>query len=470
MAFEKFNHIHLQQMLNTIPDGIFITDENGVALWMNDTSTKQLGVPREKLIGKHVDELEKDGLFTPSVTKDVMRERKPISKVQESLNRQYLASGKLVHVPEDNSEFILVQVKDITATVKASLELENAEYLLKKYWDELQKIKNERRKDIQSSIIIGTSKEHEKMMALIDQIAPYDATILLQGETGVGKSLIAKEIHEKSERHAKPFMQINCGAIPENLLESELFGYKKGAFTGASQSGKIGLVSQADGGTLFLDEIAELPVTLQPKILQLVQDKTFIPVGATQTQQVDVRIIAATNEDLHQLIEEKRFREDLYYRLNVVSIHIPALRNRQDDILALLYHYLNVYALKYGKNVTFTEELLDFLQRYNWPGNIRELENMVERFVVTATSNHIDMSALPEKIWQSLSNEESLTHTLSGEDLPTYLERIEKMFIQKAKETHRSTRSAAEFLGLTQSSYMRRLKKYGLTDRDLKQS
>lgn len=454
----------MQHILNSIPDGIFITDKNGVAIWMNDASTKQLGAPREELIGKDVDELEKQGLFTPSVTKDVIKERKPVSKVQESLNRQYLASGKLVHIPTDNTEIIVVQVRDITSTVKASLELENAEYLLKKYWDELQEIKKEQMKDKQRNVIIGTSKEHEKMMTLIDQIAPYDATILLQGETGVGKSFVAKEIHYKSNRSEKPFMHINCSAIPENLIESELFGYKKGAFTGANQAGKKGLVEQADGGTLFLDEIAELPIPLQSKILQLVQDKTFIPVGGTELKQVDIRIIAATNEDLLQLIKEKRFREDLYYRLNVVSIYIPALRERQDDILPLLYHYLNIFALKYGKNVTFTEELLHFLQHYDWPGNIRELENMVERLVVTATTNQIDTISLPEKVLQRIPDEKRTTHTLNGESLPEYLSRIEKMFIEKAQQEFSSTRSAAKFLGLTQSSYMRRLKKYGLTD------
>lgn len=464
MVFKQFTYVHLQQILNSLPDGIFIADQNGVAIWMNDASTKQLGASRSELIGKNVDELERKGFFTPSVTKDVLKERKPVSKVQKSQNRQYLASGKLVHIPPDNTELVVVQVKDITATVRASLELENAEYLLKKYWEELQQMKKEQMKNKQRDVIIGTSKEHEKMMTLIDQIAPYDATVLLQGETGVGKSFVAKEIHYKSDRADQPFMHINCAAIPENLLESELFGYKKGAFTGASHAGKKGLVEQAHGGTLFLDEIAEIPLPLQSKILQLVQDKTFIPIGGTKPKEVDIRIIAATNADLLQMIKEKRFREDLYYRLNVVSITIPPLRERQDDILPLLYHYLNIYALKYGKNVTFTEDLLHFLQHYDWPGNIRELENMVERLVVTATSQQIDTSALPEKVLQRIPENQSVTHTLNGETLPEYLSRIEKMFIQKAQKEFSSTRAAAKFLGLTQSSYMRRLKKYGLTN------
>lgn len=461
MKFDDFNHIHFKQILNSIPDGIFIANDQGKALWMNDTSTKQLGVPRSEVIGKHVDELEKRGLFTPSVTKNVIEERKPISKVQKSLNRQYLASGKIVTISPDKSEFILVQVKDITNTVRASLKLENAEYLLQKYWSELQSMKRKQMKQ-SGNVIIGKSKKHKELMTLIEQIAPYDATILIQGETGVGKSFFAKEIHTKSNRSDKPFLQINCGAIPENLLESELFGYKSGAFTGASSKGKIGLVERANGGTLFLDEIAELPMTLQPKILQLVQDKTYIPVGDTEVKSADIRIIAATNEDLLSLIEEKKFREDLYYRLNVVSLHIPALRERREDILPLVYHYMNVFTLKYGKDVTFDNELLEFLQRYDWPGNIRELENMIERLIVTAMDHRIDTSALPDTLIKYLPKKQSVPDSLNGESLTDYLNKIEKMIIRKARSKYKTTREAAKHLGLSQSSYMRRLKKYNL--------
>lgn len=449
-------------IFNNLQDGIFITDHKGVALWLNDTSTIQLGASRSKLIGKHVDELEKDGFFNPSVTKDVIKKRKTVSKVQESLNRKYLATGKLVTIPGEKTEYILVQVKDITATVKASLKLKKAEDLLKKYWDELQQIKQKQPKPLSKEFIIGTSKKHEQMMNLINQIAQYDATILLQGETGVGKSLIAEEIHLKSNRSNKPFLQINCGAIPETLLESELFGYKKGAFTGANNSGKIGLVESVDGGTLFLDEIAELPIALQPKVLQLVQHKSFIPIGASEVKKVDIRIIAATNENLFELIEERKFREDLYYRLNVVSIHIPALRERKEDIIQLIYHYFNRFTLKYGKNVTLAEELLVALQQYQWPGNIRELENMMERLVVTATSKIIDSASLPEHVLNLTNDDHHVTYTLNGKRLQQYLDNIEKTIIQKAQMEFSSTRKAAQHLGLTQSSYMRRLKKYHL--------
>lgn len=459
MNFSNFKNTHFKQILNAIPDGIFIADHQGVALWMNDTSIKILGVPRNEVIGQHVDVLEKKGLFTPSVTKDVLEERRTISKVQKSLNRQYLAIGTIVSIPENLSEFVLVQIRDITDTVRASLELENAELLLKKYWDELQTIKRQEVKE-SNNLIIGKSKKHQELMTLVNQIAPYDTTILLQGETGVGKSLIANEIHHKSTRSQQPFLQINCGAIPENLLESELFGYRRGAFTGASSKGKVGLVEKADGGTLFLDEISELSISLQSKILQLVQEKTYIPIGNDVEKSVDIRIIAATNEDLFKLIEEKKFRQDLYYRLNVISIQIPSLKERREDILPLIYHYISVFTLKYGKNITFDDDLLDFLQNYHWPGNIRELENMIERLVVTAMDQVVTMSSLPDNVLQGLPNEQNDLDALNGESLPSYLNKIEKNLINKARIKYKTTREAAKHLGLSQSSYMRRLKKY----------
>jgi len=457
-----FKKKYVEKILNNVEDGVFITDHKGVAIWMNNTSLKQLGAPRSKLIGMDVDTLEEAGYFTPSVTKEVIQHGKDISKVQESLNRQYLATGKRLSFQGGEQDLILAQVKDITETVRASLKVEKAEYLLKKYWDELQQVKDKPR-DTGQPLIIGNSQAHDEMMRLIDQIAPYDATILLQGETGVGKSMIAKEIHHRSDRHKAPFMQINCGAIPETLLESELFGYKKGAFTGANQTGKVGLVEKANGGTLFLDEIAELPMTLQPKILQLIQDKTFIPIGATEIEQVDIRIISATNEDLIRKIDEKVFRKDLYYRLNVISVHIPSLRERKSDIIPLLYHYLNVYTIKYGKNITLTDDILQILQYYDWPGNIRELENIVERLVVTTTTNQINIEQLPENIQQLITAIEiPFEEAFDEQNLQQYLEGIEKSIIEKAQIRFSSTRKAAQYLGITQSSYMRRLKKYDL--------
>lgn len=462
MSKKFYEDKHFQHIFNHLKDGIFIADHTGVALWINDTSTRQMGAPRSKVIGKHVTELENNGLFTPSVTKLVLEKKETVTKVQTSKDRQYLATGYLVNIRGEDTKYILVQVKDITETVRASFKLEKAEALIQKYWEELQQIKESQNEKVKNSFIIGKSKKHEEMLDLISRVATVDATILLQGETGVGKSMIAKEIHQRSNRPDKPFIQINCGAIPETLLESELFGYKKGAFTGASSGGKIGLVEKADGGTLFLDEIGELPITLQPKLLQLLQNKSFIPIGSTDVKKVDVRIITATNQDLLQMVKEKRFREDLYYRLNVISVQIPALRERKDDILPLIYHYFDLFKAKYRKTSTLSNKLIEYLQNYSWPGNIRELENMVERLVVTAKSNEIETSALSDKVLEEGHHKEGSYSTLKGQSLPNYLASIEKRIIEEAIKEHQSTRKAAQALGLTQSSLMRRLGKYNL--------
>ncbi|MCS0673558.1 sigma-54-dependent Fis family transcriptional regulator [Cytobacillus firmus] len=463
MSKKFFEDKHFHHMFNHLKDGIFIADHNGIALWINDTSSKQMGAPRSKVIGRSVSDLEKDGLFTPSITNIVLEKRETVTKVQTSKGRQYLATGYFVEIKEDKTRYVLVNVKDITDTVRSSLQLEKAEILLQKYWDELQEMKVKESEKKNNHIIIGNSKKHEEILDLIGRIASLDVTILLTGETGVGKSMIASMIHRRSNRTDKPFIQINCGAIPETLLESELFGYKKGAFTGANSSGKIGLVEKANGGTLFLDEIGELPLTLQPKLLQLVQEKSFFPIGSTELKQVDVRIITATHQSLMEMVQEKRFREDLYYRLNVVSIQIPALRERKDDIIPLVFHYLEQFKTKYRKSTVLGKELIDYLQNYSWPGNIRELENMIERLVVTAKSDIIDKSDLSEKVLREVQkNESGFPPKLNGQSLPGYMEEIEKKLIIDAQKEHNSTRKAAKALGITQSSLIRRLQKYNL--------
>lgn len=462
MGKKFFEDPHFHQIFNHLKDGIFIADHNGVALWINDTSTKQMGAPRSKVIGKSVTELESNGLFTPSVTKIVLEKKETVTKVQTSKGRQYLATGYLVEIKGDHTEYILVQVKDITETVRASFQLEKAETLLQKYWDELQQMKLSQEKKKSKQLMIGKSKKHDELLDLISRVATVDATILLNGETGVGKSMFAEEIHKRSSRSDKPFVQINCGAIPDTLLESELFGYKKGAFTGANSGGKVGLVEKANGGTLFLDEIGELPLTLQPKLLQLVQSKSFIPIGSTDLKKVDIRIVTATNQNLVQMVEEKQFREDLYYRLNVVSIQIPALRERKEDILPLIFHYFDLYKAKYKKTSVLSEDLLAYLQNYSWPGNIRELENMVERLVVTAKSTDIKKTDLSEKVLGEVHHKEHSYFNQNEQSLSDYLEGIEKRAVKEAIEEHQSTRKAAQSLGITQSSLMRRLKKYNL--------
>ena len=246
--------------------------------------------------------------------------------------------------------------------------------------------------------MIGASPSFRRMLTLVEQVADSSATILIQGESGAGKELVARAIHERSGRRAGPFVAVNCAALPETLLESELFGYEKGAFTGAAGR-KEGRFELANGGTLFLDEVADLSLVTQPKILRVLQEGEFERLGATRSIQVDVRILAATNQDLVDMVKDKRFREDLYYRLNVITVRVPPLRERHEDIRVLAQHYLRVYAAKNGRKLEgFSNEALERLESYAWPGNVRELENLIERTVLLARKDRIDAEDLPEEV------------------------------------------------------------------------
>ena len=246
--------------------------------------------------------------------------------------------------------------------------------------------------------MIGSSPAYRRMLSLVEQVADSSATILIQGESGAGKELVARTIPERSGRRAGPFVAVNCAALPETLLESELFGYEKGAFTGAAGR-KEGRFELANTGTLFLDEVADLSLVTQPKILRVLQEGEFERLGGTRTLQVDVRIVAATNQDLAEMVKEKRFREDLYYRLNVITVRVPPLRERHEDIRLLAQHYLRVYAAKNGRKLeSFSNEALERLESYKWPGNVRELENLIERTVLLARKDRIDAEDLPEEV------------------------------------------------------------------------
>jgi two-component system response regulator HydG len=246
--------------------------------------------------------------------------------------------------------------------------------------------------------MIGASPSFRRMLTLVEQVADSSATILIQGESGTGKELVARTIHERSGRRTGPFVAVNCAALPETLLESELFGYEKGAFTGAAGR-KEGRFELANGGTLFLDEVGDLSLVTQPKILRVLQEGEFERLGGTRTLQVDVRIVAATNQDVAEMVKEKRFREDLYYRLNVITVRVPPLRERHEDIRVLAQHYLRVYAAKNGRKLEgFSNEALERLESYAWPGNVRELENLIERTVLLARKDRIDAEDLPEEV------------------------------------------------------------------------
>ncbi|SDI37601.1 sigma-54-dependent transcriptional regulator [Alteribacillus bidgolensis] len=309
--------------------------------------------------------------------------------------------------------------------------------------------------------IFGASSIMKKVFKLVERVSTTDANVLIQGESGTGKSLIAKSIHNLSERSKSPFIPVNCASIPEQLLETELFGHKKGAFTGA-QSNRKGKFEAANGGTIFLDEIGEISPAFQAKLLQITQDKTYMPVGSDEVKHIDVRIITATNRDLRKMVESELFREDLYYRLNIVDICIPPLRKSKDDIPLLLEKFLEGFRKKDGRNYTIDRDALNILKNYNWPGNVRELKNAVERAVVLCQGTTLYIDDFPEKIKESKENVDIKEINIENDKpLPEKLESIEKQLILKAlDDATGQPATAAKKLGISRQTLLYKMNKY----------
>ncbi len=330
---------------------------------------------------------------------------------------------------------------------------------------EKQNLKKQLEKILSSSDIegiVGKSKAIVEISSMIKKIAPTSATVLLTGESGVGKEVFAKAIHYYSSRASKPFIKINCAAIPEDLLESELFGYEKGAFTGATKT-KKGKFELANGGTIFLDEIGDMPISLQAKLLRVLQEKEIERLGGSSPIKIDVRIIAATNKDLEKMVYEGTFREDLYYRLNVISIHIPPLRERKEDIPLLVYYFLEKFNKEYNKNLTIADSLMEKLIQYDWPGNIRQLQNTIERMVILSKDNILTEKDLPVDIKKQLKTQVPIYKKEEKIQLPKTVEEIEREAILKAlEETGYVVKKAAKKLGMTPRQVRYRIEKYNI--------
>lgn len=366
--------------------------------------------------------------------------------------------------------FIMMTAYPSIETAVEAMKEEAFEYVTKPFnVDELQRIIKralERQEPTEQVLkiegIVTKSPAMDKILKMLPKISFTQANVLIMGESGTGKELIAKAIHNLSPKKDNPFVTVNCAGIPETLLESELFGHKKGAFTGAT-SDKMGLFKAADGGTIFLDEIGELPAALQVKILRVVEDKSFKPIGNTKDIKVDIRVISATNKELEKEVIEGRFREDLYYRLNVIPIRIPPLRERKEDVPVLVNYFLTKYSQEFGKDIKkISSSALELLTSYDFPGNVRELENIIERCIALETSNII----LPESLVLSdfkkggLKVEDILPE---GLDLQKRVEELEKNFLIKALEEARGVkRKAAELLNLSFRSFRYKLKKYNI--------
>ncbi len=452
----------LEDIFNSSYDEIFVIDGNGVARRINKVGETYYGVPVEKMIGKNVIELEKEGYFTPSVTRLVFQEKKRVTITQKTKSGKHLiVTGNPIF--NENGEIIRVVVnsRDISELLNLKKQLAEAEQLVESYRRQLLKLTQEK---IKSHEVIAESQQMKRVIEMVDKVAQVDSTVLIMGESGVGKGIVASRLHKLSRRAGGPFITINCGAIPEQLLESELFGYEGGAFTGARKEGKKGLLELADGGTVFLDEITDLPLNLQVKLLQVIQEKKLIRVGGSKYVDVDIRFVAATNRDIQRMVAEGSFREDLYYRLNVIPIIIPPLRYRQEDIPALIEHFLSQLNSKYETNKKFSPEAMEILRNYNWPGNVRELENLVERLLVTTEGNEIAVGHLPEYIFEGKRRSTNRVYVLDICPLKEAMEELEKQLVAMAYSRLKNTYKVADALEINQSTVVRKIQKYQLAN------
>jgi len=448
----------LEQIFEAMADGVWVCDATPTLLWVNSACEALNDIKREDVCGKSVDELLDRGNFDTDVTHRVLREKKPIAIIQKVLsNRTLLVNGVPIFDSAGKVKFVVGSERDVTELNLLREEIEQKQEIARKIQSELLSMKM---RDLKLQEIVSVSEPMERVMETVLRVANFDTTVLLTGPSGSGKSMIAKLIHDGSDRREKPFLTLNCGTVPGSLAEAELFGYTDGAFTGAQRGGKIGLIEAAEGGTLFLDEIDAFPLDIQVKLLTFLDAKSFIKVGGRKIQQVDVRLIAATNSDLETLVQEGRFRDDLWYRLNVVPIKLPALVERPDDILPLIGHYMKRLTERHGVAKTIGRNVIDVLTRYHYPGNVRELENILEHSFVMCQSNEITVNDLPQNVLDTPSSVRAIPK--NTRNLKQALESVERECLKSACIRHTTQTDIARFLGTSQPTVARLLKKHKL--------
>ena len=430
----------LELVFDSVYNGIYIADGRGVTIRVNKPFEEMSGITNEEIVGKSLYDIVGEGkYFSGSATLLVLERKAPATVTYStSTNRKLLVKGRPIFDEKGKIRYVINTTWDLTViTYNKEIDL----YSARDYF-------------MGNEDMVACS---ESMLEVIDyalKVANSDSTILITGETGVGKSLIATMIHRASQRKNRPILKLNCAAIPESLIESELFGYEPGSFTGADRKGKPGLLEIAEGGTLFLDEISELPLHVQSKMLGVLQDREFVKVGGQKVCKADVRIIFATNKDLGRLVYEGRFREDLFYRLNVVPLNISPLRERREDIPPLVKAFVEKFNARSQSYKTFANNLIDLLCTLPWKGNVRELENTVERLMVTSSSNYITTEHFYGS-GRARTGKEPAT-------LKRALAEYEREILNQARQKYKTTREIARALGISQPSVVRKMQRYRL--------
>ena len=452
--------VDFEDVCNHLIDSIYITDGEGTTLYVNQKYLDLGNLKLEEIIGRNIFDInEEEDIYTNGVLPTVIKTKKSAETIGTltRTNKKLHVTGIPIFDKKGNIKYAIAHQKDI----KRLEELrENLATLRVAYNQESAELEYLRQRQLDDIDIVIESDSMKEAFSTISAIAETDVTVLITGESGTGKEVLSDAIYKNSNRNGQPFIKINCSAIPSNLLESELFGYEPGAFTGASKNGKPGLVEIANEGVLLLDEIGDMPLDLQAKMLRVLQEQQITRVGGKTPINLDVRLIAATNKDLKEEIRKGTFREDLYYRLNVVPIHLEPLRNRKEDLGPLMDGLLKKYNSKYNKDIIMTMGANQLLHEYEWPGNIRELKNIIERMVVVNKTGVIDVDLVSSVLnlkHAYVEHTSADSYTLKGA-----VEDLEKRIIVKAIEANGSKRKAATALGVDHSTLIKKCQRYGI--------
>lgn len=450
---EEINRDYLGLIQNSY-DGMLIADRESRILLMNPSIEKIMGLKYPDSVGKTIKQFLEEGKGNTSATLKVVESGKEETVIVNMNNgKVILTTGIPAYDRDGNVHRVYCNVRDITDLDHLKKKYQQTQTLVSKYTAELNQLKKSNAVEF-----ITHSKKMRQVIDMAYRVAQVDSTVLILGESGVGKDLMARMIYKVSRRNETgSFLKINCGAIPENLLESELFGYEAGAFTGASKDGKPGYFELAHKGALFLDEIGDLPKKLQVKLLNVIQDQKITRVGGVKSREIDVRILAATNKNLEEMVRKGLFREDLFYRLNVVPITIPPLRERKEDIVFLIHHYTELFNKKYNLDVKFCKEVIEALSKYSWPGNVRELSNLVERLMVVVQEEVITKEHIPSKYL--IGKSAPLEYENQPKTLKEAVEEFENHFIAHKINYCASREEAAAELGISLSSLTRRVRR-----------
>lgn len=446
---------NFENILDLFDDGLFITDKRGISLKVNKMYEKMTGLTQAMIFGKHVSTLVNEGIFDTVVNPEVVRTKKTVTSMQKINNEtKVLLRGHPVFDYKGDVCLVVTFVRDITMITQFQDQILQQKEVIEAFAERLEVLQE----PTKHSDHVFESPAMRKLVELLTRVAQTDATILLLGETGVGKDLLARMTHDASARRDKMFLKVDCGSIAPNLIESELFGYLPGAFSGASSKGKLGYFEIADGGTVFLDEIGELPMPMQTRLLRVLQDNEVMRVGDSHPRKVDVRIIAATNRNLEEDIQSNRFRNDLYYRLQVATLHIPSLRERREDIAPLATLFLERFSAKYKKKMHFTPEVVTALQAYAWPGNVRELQNLLQNLVITRDPPLLCLRDIPRHIVGALPKDSLPVADCPTMPLKDMVAALERDILEKAIQAHGSIAKVAELFQVDRTTIFRKLK------------